>query len=497
MREQLNNEIIGRKKELKKLKELYNSNSAEFLVVYGRRRVGKTYLIKQFFNTKSCVLFEQTGLKDGALAQQLEIFSIALAKTFYPSIKIIPPQSWLEALRQLTTEIDKIPKNKHVVIFFDELPWLAHRKSNFMQALDYVWNTSWTYRKKLILVGCGSAASWMLEKLIYAKGGLHNRITATISLQPFSLNETQEYLSYRGIKLTQQQVTQIYMVLGGIPHYLHAIRKGLSAAQNINTLCFAKDGLLFNEFEKLFTSLFESSEIYMGIIRAIAKNRNGISREELLKRVKSISDGGRLKSRLKSLEEAGFIAAFTPLGRVRKGTYYRIIDEYIHFYLYWVEPARHQSSLSRIDKHFWESKAQQPKGQNWAGYAFEAICFKHIQAIKQSLNLDKIISACGSWGHRGPKKTAGRGAQIDLLFDREDNCITICEIKYSDKPFVITKGYANELENKRSVYAEQTQTKKQVFFALIAANGVRENEYSNRIVTQVVTLEDLFKEEAI
>lgn len=428
---------------------------------------------------------------------QLEIFAEALAKAFYPGIKIVPPKNWLEALRQLTAEIEKIPKNKHVVIFFDELPWLAHRKSNFLQALDHVWNTSWVYRKKLILIGCGSAASWMLEKLIYAKGGLHNRITATISLQPFSLKETQDYLTYRGINLNHQQVAQLYMVLGGIPQYLHSVRKGFSAAQNINALCFTKEGVLFDEFEKLFTSLYDSAEVYIDIIRAIAKNRHGISREELLNKVKSISDGGRLKSRLKGLEEAGFIASFTPIGRARKGTYYRIIDEYINFYLVWIEPARRQSHLSHIDKRFWETKAQTPGGLTWGGYAFEAICFKHVQAIRQALQIDKTISIYGSWCYRLPKKELGRGAQIDMLFDREDGCITLCEIKFSNKPYVITKDYAKELEHKRTTYVEQTGTKKQVFFVLIAANGLRENEYSQKLISQTITIEDLFKEEAI
>lgn len=485
-------EIIGRKNELKKLKELFTSNTAEFLAIYGRRRVGKTYLIKKFLSAQPCVLFEQTGLNDGNLVQQLEIFATEFAKTFYPGIKITPPRSWVEALRLLTAEIEKIPQNKYVVIFFDELPWLAHRRSKFLQALDHVWNTSWVYRKKMFLIACGSAASWMLEKLIYAKGGLHNRITATISLQPFSLKETQEYLDSRGIKLNQQQVVQLYMVVGGIPHYLRSIRKGLSAAQNINELCFRKQGLLFDEFEKLFTSLFDSSEIHIDIIKAIAKNRSGISREELLDKVKSVSDGGRLKSRLRSLEEAGFITAFTPIGRARKGTYYRIIDEYIHFYLFWIEPARKKSQLNNIDKHFWETKAMSSVGQSWAGYAFESICLKHIQAIKMALHIDKIISTYGSWSYHPPKKTSGQGAQIDMLFDREDGCITLCEIKFSDKPYVITKSYAKELENKRAIYIERTITKKQIFFALIAAQGVKENDYSQQIISQVVTLEDLF-----
>ncbi|WP_253302643.1 AAA family ATPase [Wolbachia endosymbiont of Psylliodes chrysocephala] len=317
--------IIGREKETAILENKLLSQSAEFIVVYGRRRVGKTYLIKQFFSKRD--VFEQTGLNKGKLKAQLEIFVESLSRAFYNGIRMAVPKNWMDALHQLTLSID-IYRDKQVVIFFDELPWLAARKSGFLVALEHFWNVYWTYRKKLILVVCGSAASWMLENLIYNKGGLHNRITARIGLQPFNFRETKKYLRYLGVNLNHQQILQIYMAMGGIPYYLKEISKGLSATQNINEICFQKEGLLFDEFDMLFHSLYEEPETYINIIRTIAKKPKGISRKELIKATK-ITEGGYLTTKLRSLEEAGFIGDFLPLNKATRGAYYRVMCYFI------------------------------------------------------------------------------------------------------------------------------------------------------------------------
>src|SRR5579872_2724939 len=327
--------IIGRKKELKILEESLLSNSAEFIAIYGRRRVGKTYLIKQFFGRQRGIFFELTGNEDN-LRNQLKNFSISLSAAFYQNVEMAVQTNWMDALRQLTYAVENIPKNKRITIFFDELPWLATPKSGFLKALEYFWNTNWVNRKKLILIVCGSAASWMLKKIIYAKGGLHNRITINIPLLPFTLEEVYSFLNYRGHQFNEQQVLQLYMIIGGIPHYLKNIKKNASISQNINSLCFQKGGLLFDEFDKLFHSLYDEPEIYIKLIKAIAKKRNGISREDLINSVKEISDGGTLNIRLQSLEEAGFINKFIPLGHARRGQHYKLIDEYSIFYLYWI-----------------------------------------------------------------------------------------------------------------------------------------------------------------
>ena len=481
--------IIGRKRELKILEEVLSSTSAEFIAIYGRRRIGKTYLIKKFLGRQTGVFFELTGNED-ILKNQLKNFSISLSNAFYRGAEIAVQTNWMDAFRQLNTAIENLPKNKRITIFLDELPWLATKKSGFLKALEYVWNTEWSYRKKLILVVCGSAASWMLKKIVYAKGGLHNRITINIPLQPFTLSEVSSYLNYRGAQFNEQQVLQLYMVMGGIPHYLKNIKKSLSVALNINEICFQKGGLLLDEFDKLFHSLYDEPEAYIKIIRAIAKKRNGISRDDLITTVKEVSDGGTLNLKLQSLEEAGFISTFLPLGHKRRGIHFKLIDEYSIFYLAWIEPLRQKTRITSSSS-YWLSLMNSPAWHAWAGYSFEAVCMKHVDTIKKALGLHQIQTHSGDWRYV-PEKNKGAGAQIDLVFDREDDCVTLCEIKHTDKQFVITKDYAIELEKKLLIYKERTRTKKQLIWCLISNNGVLKNDYFKKLISNVVTLKDLF-----
>lgn len=485
--------IIGREKETAILENKLLSQSAEFIAIYGRRRVDKTYLIKQFFSKHADTLFEQTGLNDGTLQEQLTIFTQSLSNTFYKGARMALPKNWMDALQQLTLAVDhNTHEDEQVVLFFDELPWLAARKSGFLKALEYFWNTRWTYRKKLILVVCGSAASWMLENLIYSKGGLHNRITARIPLQPFNLRETKEYLKYLGVDLNHQQILQVYMAMGGIPHYLKEVSKGLSATQNINMICFQKDGLLFDEFDMLFHSLYEEPEAYLSIIRAITKKPKGISRKELIKATKT-TEGGRLTAKLRSLEEAGFIDGFLPLNKGKRGVYYRVVDEYILFYLTWIEPFKEVTKRAIIsDAHYWELAIKKPAWLTWTGQAFEAVCFKHANKIRRKLDIEHIGVICGDWQHHPEKNSKEFGAQIDLVFDREDGCTMLCEIKYSDKPYQVTKEFVEQLKRKEMVYRERAKSKKQIFWVLIAANGAPENQYLKDTIHHVITLEDLF-----
>lgn len=490
----MNEIIVGREKEISTLQNKLLSQLAEFIAIYGRRRVGKTYLIKQFFSKHVKILFEQTGINNGTLQEQLSIFAQSLSDAFYKGAKIAVPENWMDALQQLTTAIDSTHTDEQIVLFFDELPWLATKKSGFLKALEYFWNTRWVYRKKLILIVCGSAASWMLENIIYTKGGLHNRITERISLQPFNLRETEAYLKYLNVNLNYQQILQLYMVMGGVPHYLRSVKKGLSATQNIDRICFKKNGLLFDEFNMLFHSLYEQPEVYLNIIRTIAKKPKGISRQELVEMTK-IVDGGYLTSRLRSLEEAGFIKTFLPLSHTRKGIHYRVIDEYVLFYLTWIEPVRkvtRGAMVSISDSHYWELVNGKPLWLAWTGQAFEAVCFKHISAIGNRLNVEYTPTVYGDWQYCPRKGSKECGAQIDLIFDREDGCTTLCEIKYSDKPYTITKEYAEQLRKKEKIYKEKTRSKKQMFWVLIAANGAIENKYLKDTIHHVITLEDLF-----
>lgn len=485
--------FVGREKEISKLYDAMNSKQAEFLAVYGRRRIGKTFLIKHFFETQSVVFFEQTGLHKGSLEEQLALFAQSLGKAFYKSAEMAAPRKWMDALKQLTTAINNAPSGKRIVLFFDELPWLATRRSGFLKALEHFWNTDWSYRKNILLIVCGSAASWMIEKLIYTTGGLHNRLTGTIPLRPFTLKETAMCLSSIDKKLSQQQILQLYMVTGGVPHYLRSVKKGLSSAQNIDSLCFQYDSLLRNEFERLFESLYEDADIYMRIVRVIARKTGGITRENLISALKKISSGGRLNERIKNLEEAGFISTFIPLGHMKRGAYYRVIDEYVLFYLTWIEPFCKKNRRDALeDSYYWLDQINTPAYHAWSGYAFEAVCFKHIKQIKEALGIDRLRCGYGDWRY-APIVVEEEGVQIDLLFDREDDCISLCEIKNTDKPFLVTKEYSQALERKKKVYLQRTKTSKQIFMVLISSKGAVENQHYKKVFSNLVTSDDLFK----
>ena len=303
--------IIGREEELKILNEIRQSKESEFLAVYGRRRVGKTFLVREYFSDKGIYL-ETTGVKNLSLAKQLENFSEAFSKTFFGNVPIQTPRSWKEAFELLTQKIKSAPKNKKVIVFLDELPWLASKKSGLIPALDYYWNLYWSRLPNLILIVCGSAASWMLQHIVNAKGGLYNRVTKRILLEAFNLRETSDFLKARSVVLNKRQILDLYMVLGGIPFYLKDVKKGQSTAQVIDNLCFQKNGILYSEFKNVFRSLFDYAEINLQIIREIAKAGNSISREQLIK-VTTLSSGGSINRRLEELEASEFIRCYVPI----------------------------------------------------------------------------------------------------------------------------------------------------------------------------------------
>jgi hypothetical protein len=397
----------------------------------------------------------------------------------------------MHALEIVTQAIEQYSDKKKVVLFFDELPWLVTKKSRFLPALDFYWNTKWSENKCVRLIVCGSAASWIIKNIVNNTGGLHNRITAQCRLDPFSLNETKHYLKYLGINLNDKQILSLYMVMGGIPHYLKQIEKGLSASQNIDKLCFTKNGMLFNEFANLIPALFNESESYDELIRLIAKQRYGTERSELLKKSQFSSSGGRLDQRLRELEEAGFIVNFRPYGHIKRGQYYRVIDEYTLFYLNWVEPVKDSIRHQNKSRGYWEQQSKSAGWNSWSGYAFEAVCYKHIEKIRVGLNIP-VTANVGTWRYSPKKGSEERGAQIDLLFDRDDGVVTICEIKYSATLFEIDKQYAGNLLNKVDVFKKQSRIDKQFFIALITSGGIKPTMYSTELISNQIELGDLF-----
>ena len=481
--------IVGRTAEKEELTAAYQSQEAEFIAIYGRRRIGKTYLIKHFFQTMPCRYFQTTGIYKGTLEQQLTRFAKELGAAFYQDASMNVSTNWMEAFDALSRAIETAT-GKKIILFFDELPWMSTPKSGLLSALEYFWNRHWSSNPKIKLVVCGSSASWILRKIIKNKGGLHNRVTRKIRLKPFSLNETEQYLKHQGCHFDQARVAKLYMALGGIPFYLKQIKPQLSVDQNINELFFNRDSNLFDEFDEVFSSLFSSSESYIEIIRLIANRHDGLPRNALDVQNKLTGKGGRLTKRLEDMETAGFISTYLPFGVKKKGIFYRISDEYCHFYLRWVDPIKNRIK-QELDLSYWQGLIHTAEYHNWLGYAFENLCFKHLSAIRKALKIS-ADSLSSPWRYIPKTGAEENGAQIDLLFDRRDDAITLCEIKYTETAFIITKTYAELLKRKIAVFKKQTKTSKQIFLILISAHGLKQNAYSTELISAVVQLEQLF-----
>lgn len=483
-------DIIGREAEIAILKKMVNSNQAEFLAIWGRRRIGKTYLIRKFFEQyKKCTFFHSTGLKDGLLQEQLDIFTSSLREIFYAGIST--PSKWTEAFAHLTEMIKLLPGTDPVIIFLDELPWMASPKSRLLQAIDHYWNSKWSMMPRIKLIICGSAASWMIKNILHNKGGLHNRLTQRMQLLPFNLVDVNSYLRYKNIILNNAQIIELYMAMGGVPYYLNSVQPGLSATQNINQICFNKRGLLFSEYDELFKSLFTNSTVHRKLVSILIKNKSGLTRKQIADKSKTISLGGRLSERLAELEAAGFIQQFVPYGNKIKDVYYKLIDEYIIFYLQWIAP--NKTNLSSNRAAVWEQLVLTAKYSSWAGYAFEAICFKHVDQIATALGIFNIGSLAASWRYIAKNDDTSNGAQIDLLFDRFDKTVTLCEIKYYSKDFALDQKSYEDLLRKQKVFIHATGCRKQIFWCLITLYPIRSNSYSSSLPALNVTSDDLFK----
>lgn len=475
-------QLIGREEERGILSDALRSGEAELIAVYGRRRVGKTFLIRQVYGER--ILFDVSGIHNAGLKQQLENFTSAVSKTAGLKMPLTTPGTWLAAFNMFTEIITPLTRNKKWIIFFDELPWMNTRKSGFLPAFENFWNTWASRQTNLIVVICGSAASWMIKNVVRNRGGLHNRVTKRIRLLPFTLKEAEMYLQSRKVRLDRYQLLQLYMVMGGIPPYLKEVKPGESATQTINRICFSKNGLLQNEFNDLYYSLFEYADKHITIIRALAREPGGLTRNEIIKAVKLNTGGGATKL-LEELEESGFISSVVPYDKNEQQSIYRLSDEYSLFYLKFI-----QRSSKQQGKDSWIKLSKSPSWLSWGGYAFEAVCFKHIEAIKAALSIAGVYSEFSSWRYVPKKKEVG--VQIDLLIDRADQCINICEMKYSVNDFTITKAYAAELERKLKVFREQTKTRKTLFLTMITSFGVKANDYKVNLVQNELTMDALF-----
>lgn len=471
-------EIIGRSAELSRLNKYCKSGKAEFIAIYGRRRVGKTYLVNTFFDND--FIFSTTGIIGGKKAEELESFYTSLKDFGYEKKA---PKSWMEAfnaLKELLSE--KIVSGKRSVIFIDELPCLATPKSGLVKALDYFWNSWASKQNEIMLIVCGSATSWIVRNIINDKGGLHNRITHDMHLFPFKLKETKEYLNKNRFKWSSITILQCYMIFGGIPYYLSLLDRDKSLAENIDELFFGTAAPLKTEYRRLYKSLFSNPDRYMSIVKELAKNKKGLTRKELAEKLRIVNNG-HFSDVLEDLVNCDFIRQYNILGKSVKsnGGLYQLVDFYSLFYSNFL-------TKKITDMHYWSHTLNTPAQNSWFGLAYERVAMAHIPEILASLGIDKILTEYYSWR----STESSKGAQIDLIIDRADNMINLCEIKYSKGEYAIQQDEYDKINNRVTVFQNETKTKKGIFVTIITVNGIKDNSYSD-IANSVITLNDLLR----
>ena len=474
--------FIGREAEIRVLTDALASPGAELVAIFGRRRVGKTFLIRHAYG--QLIAFEFTGVKETSAARQLERFALAVSKAFKLAEPPAQPRSWLHAFSLLSDLLEKSPSKKKRVVFLDEFPWMDSPRSGFLSAFDHFWNSWATKQSNLVVVICGSAASWMIQNVVRNKGGLHNRLTRRIRLAPFNLKETEQFLQSQRIQLKRHQILQLYMMTGGIPHYLKELRRGESIEQAIDRLFFAQDGLLREEFDNLYPALFDQPERHLTVVRALANKPSGMTRNQIIE-VSPFNSGGSTTKMLEELLESGFVQQYLPFGKVAKDAVFKLADEYSIFYLKFIENSK------AAGEGAWINRSKSPAYRTWCGFAFENLCLKHVLQIKKGLGISGVYSEHSIWRSNG--KDGEQGAQIDLLLDRADNCINLIEIKFTPSEFIIDKKYAAELETKKRVFAEKTRTRKSIFLTMLTNFGVKKNEHFFNTVQNELTMEALFE----
>ena len=478
--------IIGREKEIRELHDLYNSGNAEFIAIYGRRRVGKTFLVDEALKGK--ITFRHAGLspvdeqnRKNNLKAQLTHFFFSLQMQGMKGGKC--PSSWMEAFYMLEQLLEKKSKdNKRQVVFIDELPWLDTPRSGFMTAFEGFWNTWGCHRDNLMLVVCGSASSWMLDNLINNHGGLYGRTTYEIKLHPFTLTECEEYFRGKGIRLSRYDIVQSYMIVGGIPYYLGYMKKGLSLAQNIDQLFFADGAKLHDEYDRLFASVFSNPEQMKRIVQLLAGRRLGFTRKDILSKT-GLDDCGPSTRMLKALEMSDFIRPYVPFGKSLREVYYKLIDPFCLFYLKFVHTRK------EMDPEFWMHNVTSASINSWRGFAFEEICFNHVDKIKKALNILGVSSRQSGWAVIGDDDT--EGGQIDLLIERKDNVVNMCEMKFYSELITISKAYHAKLVHRQNLLMKNLSRKTVVQPVLVTTEGLAYNEYSG-IFQNVVIIDDFF-----
>jgi len=483
--------IVGRNKEICELNELYNSGKAEFVVLYGRRRVGKTFLIDESMEGK--ITFRHAGLspieienlhtderqKKAILKQQLKHFYISLQR--FGMKKSHQPTSWLEAFFMLSQLLESLDNGKRQVVFLDELPWLDTPRSGFVMAFEGFWNTWACHRRNLMLIACGSATSWIQDNFINNHGGLYGRTTREIHLAPFMLRECEEFYKSRGVKWSKYDIVQSYMVMGGIPYYMNYIDKGMSIDQAVNALFFDERARLEGEYDRLFASVFSNPEEMKSIIEAMSRRHSGFTRKEIVE-MTGLADNGTFSKMLRALVASDFAVSYVPFGMKSRDEHYKLADHFCWFWLHFVKDKQ------RLMEGFWQGDASQAV-VSWRGIAFEEVCWSHWRQIKNALGIAGVVTELSAWTKRGDEEYDG--VQIDMLIKRNDHVVNMCEMKFYNEEFSVDKSYYRTLIHRENMLGKVLPKRMVIYSTLVTTEGLVYNEYSG-VFQKVVTMDDLF-----
>ena len=473
--------IIGREKETARLQRALEEEEAQLIVVYGRRRVGKTYLINEFFDNR--FQFKFTGAFNQSKREQLRNYILEFNR--YTKEKKPVPKDWTEAFSLLRDYLESGKKEEKQIVFFDEMPWMDNQKSGFLSAFEWFWNSWGSSCKNLVFIVCGSATSWLIDKIDKNKGGLFSRRTCRLYLEPFNLYDTERYLNSRDIFWSRYDIAQCYMIMGGIPYYLRLLDRERSLNENIDALFFERHSELWDEFDQLFHTLFSNSEQFIKIVAFLSRKRKGFTRAEIAKGT-SLPPNGALTKMLCDLVNSGFVRICAEFGHQKRERIYQLSDYYTLFYFRFVK-----ENVGK-DEYFWSHTYDNPARQAWEGFTFEQVCKDHISQIKRKLGILGVMTEISSWQRQGDSEK--EGAQIDLLIDRRDKVINLCEIKFSANSYEIKKEYEQALKNKAAVFRDATGTKKTLQITMITTYGLKKNKYSN-LIGKTVLLDDLFEKD--
>ena len=470
--------IIGRESEIKRLKAAVESAKPEFVALYGRRRVGKTFLINQMF--KNQFAFKMTGVIEGKLRDQFTAFADAMCDYGFDMPE--QPKGWMQAFIMLKHALkQKVESGEQCVIFIDELPALDAEGSNVSGAVGYFWNSWASQYDNIIFIICGSATSWMITNVIDSKGGLHDRITVEMPIHPFTLKEVESYLESRHFVWNRQMILQAYMVFGGIPYYLSLLDPEESLVQNVDRLFFSQDMQMRREFRRLFNTLYKNPDKYIDIIRTLGKSRRGMTREELAKELKS-ANNGHLGKRLEDLVQCDLIRKNVVREKEikRKDAIYQLCDFFSLFYLTFIDRAE-------VEQQYWAHHINTPEINSWMGLTYERICLAHIQQIKHALRIDAISTLSYSWR----SKIAKPAVQIDIIIERADRIVNVCEVKYSHGEYELKEDEYGKICKRSNAFIQETGLRHAPWITMITTAGVAQGKYTGMIQSQV-KLDDLF-----